>query len=633
MVLGALALVAAAILALEGLGALVAAAAARPAGGRPSWDVPGVRGALGVVVVALVSGVAAPAGIPMEIPFFLLAAAGLAGAGWLAWRARPPAGARRGLAVRVAILAVLGAWVTLWALAQPVWNACDDAIAYLPFGDALLSGEGLDQPFSQRRMGSLMAFLPMQLIGSMPFGPYGAAFGDALVCPLLAAAALLWSGRRWTGLAIGAAGALVAVLGPLGRINLGPNGVSLLLMVALAIVAMRALEEEGRARTAAVAVAAALGGTLVAFRLHYGLLALAPLALLVLAGPGGDRLRRTGAAAATAVVVLAGWCVASWQASGTPLFPILGDGTLSPDWPGYRDPEVGGAGELTGRALDVLAQADTGVALVAVLVVSALMALHPRHPRRFAVPLALAAAAAASVVVFPMSLTTAPVVDSGRLTRPLVVASVLALVAALAMTVGERRARWRSEEAWPLALAAAAGASLALWLGQVPWSDVIAKVRALDDGIAAAREFERDPFAPVRPDYEALTAALPRGAAIAYAVDAPTLLEGAGRRGRNLDILGANSPDPGMPFFSGPEAKARYLRGEGVTHLVTVDPAASACLYARAAWEANRTGELRVYQLWAPYFLDWFDDADAIARSPGTRAFGPLRLTPLASRS
>ena len=41
----------------------------------------------------------------------------------------------------------------------------------------------------------------------------------------------------------------------------------------------------------------------------------------------------------------------------------------------------------------------------------------------------------------------------------------------------------------------------------------------------------------------------------------------AGATAYNLDILGANSPSPGLSFFRGPDAKLAYLRARGISHL------------------------------------------------------------------
>jgi hypothetical protein len=628
-ILLAFAAVAVAVCALEGLGMLAIRGAGRLVGGSPPWDAPGVRGAVGVVVLSVVASVAAPTGTPMRLPFAALVTAGLAAAFWYAWRARAKTVDRRVLGLRIGVLVVLGAWVTIWALARPLWNLCDDPTAYLPLGDALLHGDGLDQPFSQRRTGTLGAFLPLQFFGSVPLGPLAATFGDTIVCPLLTAMALLWSSRAWAGLVFGVGGALVAVLGAVGRINLGASGATILLLLALGIIAARSLDLRGRPRLLSVAVGACLAATLVAFRLHNALVALAPLGLLVFAHPAGERLRRAAVGVGGGVVAIAGWSVASWQATGTPLFPILGKGTLNPDWAGYDDPAVSGVGILASRSLDVLAYADTWFVLLAAAAVAGMMMLHG-HASTFAVPAAMLAAAAVMVVAFPVLITTADPADSWRLTRPLVVGALLVVVAQLARTIDTKPVAWRSEAAMPVAVAAFAGAFLFIGLGQVPWADVTARSRDLGGGIADAEDFQRDPWAVARGPYDELVAALPGDAVVAYAVDEAALMRRAGRTAYNLDVIGANSPSPGMPFSTGPQAKLDYLRSQGITHLVTVDADRSVCFYRRSSWQANVASPQRVYQLWAPYFLDWITDSDLIAKRPGTLRFGPLRATPVA---
>lgn len=627
-VLLALAVVAGGVAALEGLGILAIRVASRLTGAGAPWAGPGVRGALGVVVLCVVSGVAAPTGIPMLVPFALLMLAGLATGAVTVWGARAAVVDRRALALRLGILIALGAWATVWALARPTWNLCDDPVSYFPFGDSLLHGDGLAQPFSQRRIGTLGAFLPLQFFGSIPLGPYAAAFGDTLICPLLAAVALLWSSRGWAGTVVAAAGSVVAVLGAVGRINLGPSGVTVLLLVALGLIAMRSAKLEGASRLLAVGAGGAIAATILAFRLHHALVALAPLAVLVYAHPAGERLRRLGAGAAAGLIAIAGWAVASWQATGTPLFPLLGKGTINPDWPGYDDPAVSGLGTMVSRSLDLLAYADSWFVLLAVTVVCLVCVLHGRAST-FVVPLGMIVLAGALVAAFPVLITTSAPEDGWRLTRPLVVAALLVLVAELARAVDEGRARWRSEAALPVALAAVAAAFLTINLGQVPWADVVARARDLGAGIGDANRFDRDPWSGVRGSYDAVRRGLPGDAVVAYTVDEPALMRGAGRTAWNLDVPGANSPAPGLPYFQGVDAKLAYLRDRGVSHVVTVDPGASVCLYRRDSWQANTTGPVRVYQLWAPYYLDWLADADLIAARPGTRTYGTLRVTPI----
>lgn len=616
-----------AVACLEGWGRLVAAAAAR-VGARTPWDLPGVRGAIGVAVLSLVAGLLVMISVPARVPLVVLALVGLAG-----WILRPPrARLDAGFGVRAVILLGLGLWVVVWTLAEARWHVCDDDIAYLPMGVEPLDLGGLDQPFSQRRIGTLGAWLPLEWWGYVTIGPRAAVLGDTVICPLLAAAAVLWAPPRRLGLGLAVAGAaaVVAMLGPLGRANLGPNGVTALMILASSLVAMRSSSTSGRDRLVAVAIAGVLASQLLGSRLHYGLVALAPVAILVLGAPRSTRLRALGVALAALVAPLLGWSAAQWAAAGTPLFPVLGSGTLNPDWQGYRDPLVSSFGAFFGRTIDLLAYRDTWVALAVTIAVGLVLVLLGRSRRSsFLVPLTLALAAAATIVVYPVLLSTSATDDSWRLTRPIVAGVVLVVAVALAQALDER-ARHPETEALTPAIAAVGAAAIALWLGQVPWADVVQQARSLQTGLRQAADFEADPYRTVRAEYRSLKRSLPPDAVVAHAVDEPALLADAGGTAYNLDIIGANSLDPGLPFFAGANRKLAYLRARGVTHLVTVDPARSACLYRLDAWERNAAGGSgRVYQLWAPWFMDWFADAEKIVAASPTRRFGKLRVTAL----
>ncbi len=219
-----------------------------------------------------------------------------------------------------------------------------------------------------------------------------------------------------------------------------------------------------------------------------------------------------------------------------------------------------GFSTLLGRTLDLLSYKDIGLTILALIAICGLV-LAMRRPNgwRFAVPLAMAAAAFVTIAAFPDLLTVAIVDDSWRVTRPLVIAPLLVLVALLC-AVQPVRLQWRSEQALPVVMTAAAAVLLALWVGQVEWSVQFDRVRTLRSGIERAADFDTDPYTTVRTKYTVLKRALPSDATFAYAVDEPELLEGAGQTGYNLDILGANSPRPGLPFFRG--RRRRWLTSD-----------------------------------------------------------------------
>jgi hypothetical protein len=86
--------------------------------------------------------------------------------------------------------------------------------------------------------------------------------------------------------------------------------------------------------------------------------------------------------------------------------------------------------------------------------------------------------------------------------------------------------------------------------------------------------------------------------------------------GRNpvvcLDMIGAISPPPGIPLSAGPEAVAAYLLKQGYRYLVVVHPDVATSLYRRDVWVHHQANADRVWRQSAHYYLDAFDDFDAL---------------------
>lgn len=617
--------VAVALTSLEGWGLVAAWVARRVTGEQPAFDSPGVRGAVGVAALSFVAGFGALARVPLLVPFIAFVVLGCGG--WLLMLGeRRPSRPSLGTTVRLTILVLLGLWLLVWALADPTYATNDDDIAYLPFAHELLHLGGMAEPFSQRRIGTFGTWIPMEFWGYIPLGARGATLAEAVICPLLVGAALLWSSRSWSAVAIGTAGAVVIGLGATGRINLGPASITVLTIVAAGMVVARRLSRPGGNPLPDLIVVAVLGAQLVGFRLHYGAVALALVLCIAFGVSARDRFRPVAVAAGSAIVFLLPWSLALWRDMGTPLFPILGRGTLNPDWQGYRDPLGHHFGTQLDRVLGLLGYTDTWIAIFAIMAVAVILALEQRAA---IVVLAVIAAVALTILVYPVALTASPVDDSWRLTRPLLLGALLLIAAEAGRLLGGRPASKPPAIRLPMLLSVAGMAALVLWLGQVDWSSEFARARGMRQGLTAAAHFDRDPYSAVRPQYSALRSDLSSRSVVAYAVDDAVLMTGAGKTAYNLDVIGANSPAPGMPFFRGADAKVRYLRSKGITDLVTADPRTARYMYTLGAWRFNLAAGNRLYMLWAPYYLDWFKDLGEIVATHPTRSFGKLRLTSL----
>src|SRR3954447_15728370 len=95
IILGALGVVALAMVSLEGWGRFVVAGVVRATGAQPDWDTPGVRGAIGVALTGSLIGLLVLLRVPALVPFWVLAGAGLTG-----WVVRRPRGALQREALR-----------------------------------------------------------------------------------------------------------------------------------------------------------------------------------------------------------------------------------------------------------------------------------------------------------------------------------------------------------------------------------------------------------------------------------------------------------------------------------------------------------------------------------------------------
>jgi hypothetical protein len=144
--------------------------------------------------------------------------------------------------------------------------------------------------------------------------------------------------------------------------------------------------------------------------------------------------------------------------------------------------------------------------------------------------------------------------------------------------------------------------------------------------------------------YRELQLLVPPRSALFTALSTPTLLDFR-RPIFTLDIPGACSPAPGMPFFRGPAALKSYLQTQRIEYIAYSDFEAAQCLYDRGRWRLlfggiyvaepsapscgvpqprpprlldpmTSTGHLTAFwKVQAPYFLDMMANFEALAQS------------------
>jgi len=547
--------------------------------------------------------------------------------------AERPAFPRQGAALALAALAAFVFAVrALGSIRSPFVNPCDDWPAYFHLPKLLLETGGLEEPFSLRRLGVLGAGPFLQAFFSPVWTTRAAAVADAALGGLL-----VWgAGRAALGLRAEGAASPVAIEAAglaAGLVSLAPplaNGSAALLPMGggLALLVLSASLVRGAGTARADAMHALLWGALaalvvglrtsnIAFPGAVGLVG----AGLALARRDGAAVRRWGLAAFAFAVAIAPWSLASWRSSGTPFFPVFAGN--------YRFPSGLSAPLSFGETL-----AFVGACLWAsrLWFPLALAAVVGRAPGWGGAAGIAAGAASALVGAAALALTASDSFNVFRYCAPLLAAAIVFLFAL--WLGGLRRGDTRRGT---LAFVAAAS---------VLWVFLPVEVEthsALDEGLGPKR-FDSSPARGIarnvrgwraaaldtvrsglaEPDvagaehFAAAQARLGSDARILSAVSKPFFWRFDRHPIHTVDCPGQASPPPGMPFFEGPEALADYLLGLGYTHLAFTPPRLDPCLYSLAHWEAAERSGVFLWEGWAPYFVDFLRNEQALAAKHGS---------------
>ncbi len=437
----------------------------------------------------------------------------------------------------------------------------DDEQAYLAFPVKMLRLGGLGaDPFDARRLNVLGGQTLLHTFVAVLFPPRTTHLLDA-GCGLLLSLWLLRGRTRRAGLppAWGAVPLLVLLLLPSGAAR--GNTTALFTGLALLVAAYRLVEEEpfgapGRFLSAVPLGLVLAGATaLKTTFLPAVVLFLAFDALLSLAaGKGAGRLRGAVEAGLAGVVFLSPWMLSLKSSSGTYLFPLLGQG-FQGAIPWEKIPGI--PREALAPVADRLGLAARSLLPAAPL---ALLSIFAFLPRRRTAPVAFGLAASALPLVLRFA-------GDPHLDRSLWRYGFPVLAAALAVLVGECLPP-AGRRAGPVTLGALAVAAF-----------FVGRERALVAG--GFREAARDVTSAVsgRPltdpalsaGYSSLLSSVPAGARVLTRLRYTYLLDPARHRLLLFSMPGMSSPPPGLPFFGGPEAVARYLGGEGIRYVAYGD--------------------------------------------------------------
>jgi hypothetical protein len=509
-------------------------------------------------------------------------------------------------------------------------NGCDDDVAYFVFAKRLLDSGTLIEPFSLRRLSAYGGHSLLQAV-IWAFGSQKSLhILDAGICGVVLAGMAFGSCRRAktsTGLACLIAGATILL--PVPRINSMSQGTGIVLFFALFRTLQNSTQRTPRWQDCAITAMCAAAAC--ALRDNY-----IPAVLLICAttffalkplAPGRRVAHVIGIVLATALFLLP-WMWLLHRSSGSWIYPLM---------PGNQQP----GSALYSMHMTLGEQARwiggffTDIPVVRVVAPAILLVWAARD--RF-----VAAYVAVALVTTTMMLIAFSYSDYGNLLRYSYASLFAALLAAVVSVLGSRGTAIAGGRFWRMRCLV--GAATLLLLNIVPavagFHDMARRIATLPEQISDNRPFYSNETIA---SYRRLQSLVPPQAAMLLTMlAAPSLLDYS-RPIINIDIPGACSRAPGMPFFRGPSALKAYLQAQGIEYIAFTDFETPQCLYDRGRWSlisggtyvpgpsfcgVGQQGPPRRFDamqmaghqgaLWtqqAPYYLDAMTNIEALARS------------------
>ena len=584
--------------------------------------------ALGGFLVAL--GIATP---------FVLLTCNLIGAGvFFAGRVRNWSGFRTGIRWRPRYIAncAIGATFALMSIGGAIgiafYNPPDDDPAYVYLAQRLASTGGLIDPFNLRRFASygastLYQSLFLRFTGNASLRGFEFTFAVLLVLVVV----IRSTRRRWLPLFFAVVGLGVLVgqgVGPI--INLSPA-------YSIAAFTLGGYQVLGRAwapgreeqRPFLYLVLGSFLAAILAFRWSF-LVSVSFAVVAVTLALGGRRSTRPFVVVGlSGLVCSAGWLIAQLRSAGT-FLPV--GGNLDPSYPGGNTPSIA-LSELANKATGVFNEDGAGqIALLGIVVALVFLLGSSRASKRMLVLLAAGLGTLIQLAFFTYVFSGSVTNDITRFVSPSSLACGLFALDTLwpvaqqhhssngRLSVAQRdRGRPRSRRSGrrltiPLAIQAIATlAVVCLTFGDLPVEVVVPihnsmltasgmqRVR-LGALVAAGSEGFQDRYALVRAEFARVNQLIPRGSKVLASVEEPALLDFGKFRFATLDIAGAASPPPHMPYFAGAAAKVAYLRHLGYDYILYQLPQLGD-LYGD--WRDFVVSSSYYRRAYASYFADW----------------------------
>ncbi|MDR3404300.1 MAG: hypothetical protein P4L99_17510 [Chthoniobacter sp.] len=582
------------LLGLIGLGRLVARAINEESAVKAGW---GLHAAWGAALYLFGGGLLALFGLCGATMIGLLFGAGLAVLIWTTYRAGLPT--RAALAEipwwnwpAFAVVALIFAGGLCW---QATFSVCDDLPAYYNFCEKLLATGSFAEPFSWRRLASLGGHTLLQS-SILVYGSFANAQAfERSLCPVILLGLVLGFrggtlGRSPLGLFLG----LVAVTTPIIRNNTASHLTAVVLFVGL-FVTLDLAERATRARLRFLAVAGLVGAGLCTLRAQNVAAAGLTLGGFWLCSWLKDK-RAPREALIEAVwwggalfIALLPWMIMEYRSNGSPLFPLFpGGNNLA------FNPQGSNGGVYEHAAFPVQTFFDPKLFPLLLCLLAA-----PVWRRGVASHVvSIAAVVTTALLAYGLSLTpddtTIP-----RYVQPLLLSGALAALMTAAVSPRRRVAAW----------------ALGILLLAANWTD---RCRYLSDhyvALAVANKMVM-PYGPrILADYREAQLLIPEGKRVLVCADYPFLFDHPRNDIWAIDMPNATSPAPGLPFQKPPEEMKRYLRGLGIEYVIYIDFTKSLGFYQRAFWQGHAEGNIPVWKIQAPFFLDFFATMERLGGS------------------
>lgn len=474
----------------------------------------------------------------------------------------------------------------------------DDHVAYWGFIKRQLALGDVNEPFSLRRLAGHGGQMFLQSLVVAQGGLDNAFLIERGIAPIVTYLLLrgLLPGRRPVSLAVALSLTLIALAYEFNSQSVC-TGVVLFLGLARTL---NALDTPERARTGEMVLLGLLVAGAASLRAHFLVGAGMTTGLWLIVGwrerpAPGQVVWRVALMAGAALAFFAPWMFGLWRSSGTPLFPLL-PGTGAG---GYNTFSFNGQ-PFYYLALRYLTASD------GLFLFLPIMGLWRAAPERKILVITWFVALAV-MLLFSWRFPTADVYSFARYLWPMVLVPVcLSLIGAVRGVVP----RPTGSLGIVVLLAAAV---------------VISAVRVGFDVRQFAIQIDS-----AEPEHEARLAALyrrmqdlvPPGETLLVATDNPYLIDYSRNRTVNLDLPGAASPAPGMPFFRGAEAMRRYLLAKGVHYLLFADGwQREPCVFDRGRYTSpTLRQEDPLVQLQARYILDFLDNMASLSAGEATLA-------------